>query len=195
MTFGELVAALMGWLGEFVQFVASFVPRVKIVRANERGVRYRMGDGPTEVTPGLTWYWPWQTSIVVHHVARCVLELRSVSLETSDGVKVQVGMVVTYHITDVVKYEVDNFDTESSMAEQGIAALRQAIMKSRWDEIREEAHAAELLRHTQEALEKFGVEVESARATDLVRLGDAVRLFGVDPKIVVDFQMVRPTAA
>lgn len=186
MSFGELLSALLGWLGQFVEFVFSFVPRLRVIPWNERGVRYVMGQGPTSVGPGLTWYWPWCTTIRQHHVSRCVLQVPPVSLETEDGIAVALGAVLVYRISDVVAYDADNFNTEENLAEASTGILRDAACALPWARLRGEAAegtrlAATLGRRMGKALERYGVEVESCRPNDLVRLAQAVRVFGVGP--------------
>lgn len=190
MTLGEVVAQLIGWLGEFIEFLLSFVPRFTFVQWNERGVRYVSGRKPTEVQPGLRWYWPVCTKIETHHVCRHVLQVASMSLETSDSIPVQVGMVLTYHITDVVAYEVENFDADDSMAELAQAGLRNIVMEMSWEKLTKRAPEDSLLegmltRRMQQTLGKFGVEVESARPTDQIKLGLALRTFGGGSYIVL----------
>ena len=190
MTFGELIAQMIGWLGDFIEWVISWVPKYDIVQWNERGVRYVRGKLPTEVKPGVCWFWPWCTNIETHHVNRCVLQVASTSLETSDGKAVQVGMVVTYHIVDVCKYEVENFEAEEAMAEVAQAGLRNIVMELPWEKLTacapEDSRLEKMLTsRMQSTLGRFGVEVESARPTDQVRLNLALRSFGGAPVIVV----------
>lgn len=184
MTVGEVFAQLVGWLGQFIEFLLSFVPRMVIVQWNERGVRYVRGREPTELLPGVRWYWPWCTEIAKHHVNRCVLQVASLSLETADGIPVQVGMVVTYHITDVLLFEVQNFNADESLAEVAQGGLRDIVMEMEWSKLTSRApkdsrFEGMLARRMQDTLARFGVEVESARPTDQIKLGLAVRGFGV----------------
>lgn len=184
MSIGELLSALLGWLGQFVEFVFKFVPRVRVVPCNERGVRYIRGGKPTEVLPGITWYWPWCTTLTVHHASRCVLPIPAISVETKDGVAIAVGAILVYHISDVVTYDADNFNAEENLAEAATGLLRDAVSSLGWDQLRAEATdgtrlASMLRRRMEEPLARYGVKVESCRPNDLVRLAQAVRIFGV----------------
>lgn len=188
MSFGELIGALFGWLGGFVQWLFGWVPIYEIVQVNERGVKYPRGHEACELEPGIHWYVPNLTQIVKHHVNRCVLQIEPLSLESDDGIPVQVGMVLTYRIVDVLTYEVDNFEAEESMAEVAQGELQDIVTSHKWGDLCGPTSegtrlGGKLARRMGKALEPFGVEVETCRPTDQVRLGRALRLFGIDQTI------------
>lgn len=190
MTLGELLGALLGWLGDFVQWLFNWVPRYIIVQVNERGVKYPRGQEAVELEPGIHWFIPNLTQMVKHHVSRCVLYIDPLSLETDDEPprRVQVGAVLTYHITDILTYEVENYDAAESMHEVAQGALQDIITGSKWEDLRGQTGEGtrlgnKLAGRMGKTLEKFGVEVESCRPTDMVSLDRAFRLFGAEHHI------------
>ncbi len=42
----DLIGGLLGWLGNFVEWVFDWIPRCEIVQWNERGVFYPAGRQP-----------------------------------------------------------------------------------------------------------------------------------------------------
>lgn len=181
MTLGELVANLLGWLGDFIQWVFGWVPRYHIVRWNERGVKYHRGLEPHELDNGLHWYVPNLDRMVNHWTSQCVLRVPSICVETKDGVAVEVGLVITFNITDVLQYEVENYDAEDSMDEVAQGMLRFLVTSMTWAEVCTPRLNLRLLRRAQASLGRFGVKVAGCRPADLVRLGTgAHRLFGVN---------------
>ena len=190
MSFGELIGALFGWLGGFIEWVFQWVPVYEIVQVNERGVKYPRGGEAVELEPGIHWYVPNLSEVVKHHVSRCILYVEPLSLETSDEkpIPVQVGAVLTYHIIDVLRYEVENFDADESMAEVAQGELQDIITSHHWDDLKGGTAegtrlGGKLARRMGKALEPFGVEVESCRPTDMIRLARAHRLFGLEHNI------------
>lgn len=182
MAIGEVFAALIGWLGDFVQWVFSWLPRYELVHFNERGVKYIRGKQPVVLEPGVRWYIQATTDIVKHTTQRCTLEVETLSLETKDEQAVQVGLVLTYHITDVYVYEVENDDPEDNMAVVAQGSLRDIVLEHAWAELAQRADEGsrfegKLKNRLEKALQKFGVEVETARPTDQVRLDRSFRLF------------------
>lgn len=190
MTFGELLAQMLGWLGEFIQWILEWIPRYEIIRFNERGVKYTSGRKPKQLNPGIRWYWPLVSEIVLHEVARMVVNVTPLTLETKDGKPATVGMVVTGHIVDIVRYEVENADADESMAEVARAGLREIVTGHTWEELCSPAAEgsrleSKLANRMNKALARFGFEVESCRPTDQVRVGTVARLFGVNQHIFV----------
>lgn len=220
----DLIGGLLGWLGNFIEWLFDWIPRYEIVQWNERGVFYPAGRRPYEVGPekrscpvwvrwlllrnvlpfgrrlhlfptrwwlpmcrlrGLHWYCPNLSEIEKHHVSRMVLDIESLPLETKDGRQCEVGMVLTYFITDVCKFETENFDADESMAEAAQGEMQDIITGSSWGDLQgrteEGTRLGNKLRgRMNKALEKFGVEIESCRPTEQIQLARAIRLFGVD---------------
>lgn len=191
MTFSELIGALFGWLGGFVEWIFKWVPVYAIVRVNELGVKYPRGLDAVELKPGMHWYVPNLTSIVKHHAAHQVLRVAPLSLETSDGVPVQVGMVLTYRIVDVLKFEVENWDADDSLDEVAQGELQEIVTSSPWDDLKGATSegtrlGGKLARRMSKALGRFGIEVDSCRPMDQIRLARAMRLFGFPEHISLD---------
>ena len=188
MTFGELLGAMLGWLGEFIEWMIDWVPRYEIVQIDEIGVRRYLGKQATELRPGVHWFVPNLTDIDKHHTSRMRIALEGLSLETKDNIQCQIGMVVTYHITDVLAYDVENYEADDSIEELVEAALRDAVMEHDWSELRKPTEDGRMLesklsRRVQKAVERYGVTVETVRPRDQIRLRGAYRLFGNDNSV------------
>lgn len=192
MTFGELLANLLGWLGSFIQWVFNWVPRYLLVHCDELGVKRHIGEEGEELTPGLHWYVPNLDKMVKHWSSRCILRVASVPLETADGIKCEIGLTIVYRIADIVAFETENFDAEQSMDEVAQGALAGLVNSHTWVELCAKIEDSSLLgkrlvRKMGTALDHFGVEVLSVRPAGQVRLGDgALRLFGVSLVTNVD---------
>jgi hypothetical protein len=192
VTFGELLANLLGWLGDFIQWVFGWVPRYFLVHWDELGVKRPRGNEPRELRPGVHWYVPNLDKMVKHYSSRCVLRVGSQPLETADGVKVEIGLTIVYRIRDIVTFETANFDAEDSMDEVAQGALASLVnlhdwkgLCAKWDD---DSHLGKRLRRKMDnALADYGVEVLSVRPAGQVRLGDgAIRVFGFAPTIHVE---------
>lgn len=227
MTFSELIGALFGWLGDFIQWVFGWVPNYEIIRCNEQGVKYPVGRDAImlsssrrscprwlrwfllrNVVPGgrrlhlwpsgwvmglvrmrgLHWYCPNLSDIEKHHISRMVLRVESLPLETADGVQVEVGMVLTYFISDILKFEVENFDADESLAEAAQGAMQDIVTSHKWEDLTKKTDETsrfgkKLANRMDRDLAKFGVEVETCRPTEQIRLTTAQRLFGINQVI------------
>lgn len=185
MTFGEFLSQILGWLGEFVSWTFAWVPRRMVLDWNQVAVHYPLGNAPEVLEPGVHWYIPNRGHVVVHFANRFVLDLEPMALETNDGVRIALGLTVTARISDVLKYEVDNFDTDANILERAKNGLRDIVMEHTWADLCRPTGdgtrlEGALTRRMSKVLEEFGVTVERSCPTDQVRLGHgAYRLFGM----------------
>lgn len=168
----------LGWFGAIFEWLGRFFPRWELIRANEQGVKYLPG-GKTELRdPGICWYWPATTELVVHPVCRQVLDSHPQTLMTKDNKPVYVSGIVIYSIDDLHKYLVENYDAEANLDDVLQTAIRKAVVARDFQTI--QAGRADmdnvLTREAQKALEAFGVKVEAARLTDfsLARVSNIV---------------------
>ena len=182
MSFGTVIAQLIGWLGELVEWILDWVPRMEVIPSDELGVIQVLGRTPRRLDPGVHWYVPATSEITTCHSTTSVMGIRSLALETQDGVAVQVGGVLVYHIEDPVVYIARNYNAEDSLHEVALAAFREAVQCSTWEELTDEGESTfdvVLPSRMAESLARFGVVVESVSPTDTVRLDTVNRHFGV----------------
>lgn len=183
MSFGELLSALLGWLGALVEWIFQWVPRYVIVRWNECGVKYPGGQEPMALSAGFHWYVPNVSSVVKHPSVPYVLVVEPISVETVDGTPVQVGLTLTLRIVDVLRFEVENYSADTSIDDVARGGLQDIITSRKWEQLLGRTGDGSklggmLVRRLGADLERFGVEVLSARPTDQVRLNRTFRVFG-----------------
>ncbi len=162
--------SLFGLLGQFFEAVLSVIPRLVIVRATHKAVKWRHGKTPIAVNSGLTMYWPLVTEIDQQVVARQVINLPTQHLCTSDDVPVAVGGFVVYTIKDIVlAIGEKNFDVDDTVSDLARAALVEEITSLTYKDLREglsggrESDLYEsLTQNLHEQLQEFGVSVERA---------------------------------
>lgn len=173
-----MLDAAFGWIGEFVHWLAAFVPRWTLVRATERGVKFLPGGKTKEVGPGIQWYWPASTELETMPVVRQVLDTQPQTLMTKDNKPVYVSGVVIYSISDLHTFLVDNYDAQDNLDDLVQMAIRKAIVNRTFDQIQQARADVDniLTKEASKALEPFGVSVEAARLTDfsLARVANIV---------------------
>jgi len=161
--------AALGWIGDLIRYLALLVPRLQLVRATERGVKF-VRDHTVEIGPGLHVWWPVTTEIDIYPVVRQVMGLENQMIITKDGKTVVADGVLIYSISDLHKFLVENFDADKNLAEMAMWGLRKAIMDSTLEQIQSGRAAMEhkLTREAANALKGFGVEVEAMRLQSCV---------------------------
>jgi regulator of protease activity HflC (stomatin/prohibitin superfamily) len=162
--------AALGWIGDLVRWVTSWLPHLVLVRRTEGAVKF-IRARTKEMGPGLHFFWPITTEVEVRPVVRQVMGLGTQTLTTQDGQAVIVDGLLVFTIGDLHTYLVDNWEAEDSLGEVGQAGIRKAIVNMDFDAIQKGMADVDnrLTREAQKLLEPFGVEVELMRLTSFAR--------------------------
>lgn len=163
------MTAIFGWLGEMMQWIISWIPRVGICRQGHAGVRFRHGHDATAIEPGLYVYWPLVTEVQEYPVARQTLNLTIQRLVTKDDRTVVASAVVVYRVRDVLKAIVDSWDIEATISDIALTATVSVVTSREYAALRDGIDAAvkdDLTKKCQKALSPFGIEVLYASFTD-----------------------------
>ena len=160
--------AALGWIGELIGWFAAWIPRLEIILATERGVKFVRGKKVVQIGPGLRWYWPAMTEIKTCHVNRQALLLDPLTLTTKDQKSVIAGGIVVYTIDDVEKYLVENYDADEAIEDVASSTLKEAITTHSFEDLCEIGPDLDklLTRLVRSSLRSYGVKVEYARMRD-----------------------------
>jgi regulator of protease activity HflC (stomatin/prohibitin superfamily) len=171
-------------IGEAVRYLGEWIPRPRIVRLTDGGVRFWFGRWVSVVQPGWRLEWPAFMELEIVPVVRQVTQLAPQTLFTRDSKPVIAGAVIVWSIEDVRKYLVENYEAEDSVTEVAGYAVRDAIVGKTLDQIQETDGRSSidrsLLAAASKALAMFGVKVEVMRLTDFApaRVLNLVGAFG-----------------
>ena len=175
-------------LGTIVDALLAFVPRPEVVRATHKAVKFKWGKARI-VEPGWRWWWPLTTEMDTHVVVSQPLELPPQTVMTACGKPVTVGGVALYRVVDLRSYAVENYDADEAMAEVAGSAVRDVVVGKTLEELQEadgrKAANKTLLSTAQRELERYGVEVEYFKLTDLSTT-KVISLIGQTQSTVVD---------
>ncbi len=157
------------WLGEIMNWIGKWFPRLVIVRSTHAGVRFRHGSKASALNPGLRVYWPLVTEIEVIPTARQTHNLPTQALLTSDGKKVVVSGVVVYAINDVVATIARNWDVSDTLNDISMVAITKIVtthtleylLQHLTDEVQDK-----LTHETRRRLRRYGVSVYWTALTD-----------------------------
>lgn len=161
--------AAFAWLGELVNWVGRWIPRLGICRATHGGVRFRHGAHTVPVRPGLYCYWPLVTEVEVIPTARQSINLPAQSLTTRDKATVVVSATLIYEVRDVVKALGRSWDVEETVRELGCTAAVRAVTSRTFEELRKELTdevRQEMTAKSRALLRRFGVYVIEARFSE-----------------------------
>jgi len=157
------------WLGEIMNWVGKWFPRLLIVRSTHAGVRFRHGKVPRPLMPGLRLYWPLVTEVDVIPTARQTHNLPTQALMTSDGKKVVVSGAVVYRIADVLATIARNWDVSDTLNDISMVAITQIVTTHTLEYLLH--HLTDEVQHkltqeTRRRLRRYGVAVYWTALTD-----------------------------
>jgi hypothetical protein len=115
------MANAFSWLNDLMVWLGRWVPRIILIRASHKGVRFGIGGAVVLLEPGVHWYWPIAQEVQLVSVALRTLET---SAQVIDG---QItSIVVTYRIVDVVKVARDLYDFSTQIDMRAKAHMAEA---------------------------------------------------------------------
>jgi regulator of protease activity HflC (stomatin/prohibitin superfamily) len=159
----------LSWIGDFVRWLARFVPRLIIVRSTHAGVRFKRGEIIESIAPGLRIYWPLVTEVEIIPVARQTHNLVTQSLVTSDNKKIVVSGVVVYKIKDVVATMARNWDVSDTISDITLVAIASIVTTHTYDYLLQNLTTevmSKLTKETRKKLRVYGVFVYWVAFTD-----------------------------
>lgn len=165
---GEFFAGLVGWVGDFVQWLLTLVPRRIVVPWDEAVVLWRRGHAPINRAAGVIWYLPFNTRL--ERVARTSTYLRITCDVLHEGANYFVSANVQYSIEDAAAYLGKNQDSDDSIDDiaQGAIFSELVMAESLVDSITAWSEdSSELVQTVQERVRHFGVAVEQVKIMDL----------------------------
>lgn len=158
------------WLGQLIEALGRFIPRLIIIRATHMGVRWRLGKNVSEMGPGMHVYWPLITECEVIVTARQTLNLPTQVLMTADRQQIVVGTVVVYRVKDVVEAIGErNWDVECTVSDITQAAIVEVITRSNLNDLLTDVSGGiekSLTKATRRRLRQYGVYVHRCAVTD-----------------------------
>ncbi len=163
---------MFNWLGEFVEWISLFVPRLVIVRTTHRVVKFIRGKKLVLVEPGLCVYWPVVTEIVTIATARQPTNLPTQRLTTKDDRRVICSAVVVYNIPDPVQAVGKNWDYEATLRDVSMCAVATIVTSTDYDTLVKTLSGELRVRLTnacRQELQKYGVRVQNCMLTDFCR--------------------------
>lgn len=129
--------SILSVLGNFLNGLGSFVPRLYVIHWAHAGILWTMGKRPRRIGPGLRLIWPIIQSIEqVPTEMTQWMTLSTAPLTTADGFTVQLGVVFPYRVSHVWAYFVDNADADEGVDDVSLGAIRDHVAHSTFDDLR-----------------------------------------------------------
>jgi regulator of protease activity HflC (stomatin/prohibitin superfamily) len=161
----------LAWIGQIVEWVGRFIPRWVIMDTTEGAVKFVCGKNAKGLGPGIHWYWPATTTLVMYPTARQADNLRTQTLVTTDDKVVVVGGMIVYEVKNVLILLSTSHSAATTIKDLALTALHDVCCRLSWDELKSEQRRGtldtKLRRAAQDALTSYGVAVLKVMLTDL----------------------------
>ncbi len=153
-------------LAQWLEAFTSLVPRLSIMPASHRGIKYKYGKIVVGIEPGLYWYWPLVTSISTLAIKRRTVSVPTQTIYADCGISISAGCVVVFEIADITKALYETWEIDDTIADEAEALLAQVISKIESIDIDIKTLNKELTNEMKKRLTPYGVSVKRANIRD-----------------------------
>lgn len=161
----------LGWIGELIHWITNLIPRWAIVNKTHKGVAFVRGKHVREINPGMLFYWPFWTELLLYPVVRQSLNLPSQTLTTQDGYPVTISAVIIYKIDDIKVALAEQWDLSETIQDLSMAAVRETVSDTEFDSLMDNWRDVDTMLKEQinSTLKEYGVDIMDARITDFAQ--------------------------
>lgn len=161
----------LAWVGQIADWIGKFIPRWVVIDTTMAGVKFVRGSKVVVCLPGIHWFWPATTILVIHPTARQTANLKSQTITLRDEKVVIVGGLCVYEIKDVEAIVARTYDPDDAIKDISLSAIHDVCCQLSWAEITEQQRTGELDKklkiEARKELERYGVKVLKMTLTDL----------------------------
>lgn len=160
------------WIGEAIQWVGRFIPRIRHLECTDIGVCITRGTRVSVLPPGIHFFWPLWSTFYDRPANIQTENLPSQALITKDHKAVVVGGMIRYKFfrnEEAVKLAlVQTDDVECALIDEALAVFCAFITDKSLEELQQERSKANrsLTGKLATQLAGYGVEVLRAQLTD-----------------------------
>ncbi len=159
------------WIGQIADWIGKFFPRWMILDTTEGGVKFVCGKKAVELKPGIEWYWPVTTTVVMYPTARQADDLRSQTMMTLDDRVIVVGGMIVYEVTDVLTLLSTSHSAATTIKDLALTAVHDVCCNLSLSDLMSENRKGTLdtkLKNTaQRVLTPYGVRVQKLMLIEL----------------------------
>lgn len=162
--------AAFGWLSDLATWLVSWIPRLLLVRATHKAVKFRYGRKVIPLKPGIHIYWPVVTEVVSMPAVRQTLNLPTQVIQCADGKRLTVSGVVVFSIRDIAKALALSWEVDDTVEDLALTCILRALIGKKIttliQDLKTGGMETSLTDSLQTVLRKYGVFVQSCALTD-----------------------------
>jgi regulator of protease activity HflC (stomatin/prohibitin superfamily) len=162
--------AAFGWISDLFYWLVRWIPKLFIVQATHKAVKFRHGKKIIPLEPGLHFYWPAVTQVIRLAVVRQTLNLPTQVIQCARGKRLCVSGVVVFEIRDAVAALGRSWDVEDTISDLTLTGILRELVGKPVHEVSEALKEGKLTKELTKVLRrdlrKFGVYVHYCGLTD-----------------------------
>lgn len=164
--------AAFAWLGQIIEWVGRWIPRLTIVNTTKGWVKFVRGSKVKSGGPGLVIHWPLLTELIVYPIVRDSMRCQVQTITLASGETVLLDALVIYEVECIEKLIAYTADPGMTIMDQtmgAVAGVIEAVLG--WNELIQLSTRKKGARDTElnyrlkdaisTALEPYGVKVLS----------------------------------
>jgi len=143
-------------MADAIKIFFDLIPRVEIICADERGVRFLFGRWVKVLNPGVCVYIPLFTKVEKLTVSTRNLGLKKQSISTKDEVSVMIESACFYKIIDIKKVLVENHDIRMIIEDFILNSIMQEVTKNNFETLKKDSQkiSKKIVKNISKSLEK-----------------------------------------
>jgi regulator of protease activity HflC (stomatin/prohibitin superfamily) len=178
-----------GWISDLVGWIVNWVPRLLLVRATHKGIKFRHGKKIIPLKPGIHIYWPAVTEVVSMPAVRQTLNLPTQVVQCANGKRLAVSGVVVYSIGDIAKALALSWDVDDTVQDLALTCILRALIGRKVSDLIQHLKSGgmetKMTKDLQKELRKFGVRVQYCALTDCA-VANVLHMTGAGGPAVVE---------
>jgi len=155
----------MEWIKELLTLFWDYLKFWILVNHYEESVQLRCGKYYRTLTAGLYFKWPFIDYALDVYIKPDTMEIEPLSITTSDGKNISIGLMIEFQITDSRKFKVEVNDALSNMRDIARGEMSDHLEDFGWEDIKKKTTKNALKRKLQEHYVDMGVDVHDLKFT------------------------------
>ncbi|KKL17562.1 hypothetical protein LCGC14_2484290, partial [marine sediment metagenome] len=148
--------------------IKKLIPRLELIQPDEAGVRITLGTREKVLGPGWYLLWPIIQEIFYTTVTPQVVDIRSQSVISKEGINMTVSGAIKYRVSDIRKAMLEIQDYDRSLETLSLGVLLEVVSTLPEEELHDVGHLGDLvLKKIREEASGWGLRLQKVYITDL----------------------------
>ena len=173
----------MEWLNKLVESILKLIPTIRLVTADEMGIRATLGTREKILKPGWYFHWPIFQWLQTAPVVLQIIDLRCQSVTSRDGHCMLVSGALQYVIRDIRAALLAVHDYDQAIQRLSLGAIQSFVARHTKAELTALDLETHVINELDETVLEWGIDIGRVFITDLsesptyrVLLGDGIWL-------------------